>query len=85
MSAEVDALLQIAALVLVLVGGYAGIYAVRARPILKAAGTLVKGIQTIRTAKADGVFTDGELVIIGRAAVQLDAEIGDCWILARAK
>ena len=78
---EVDALLQIAALVLVLVGGYAGIYAVRARPVLTAAGTLVRGIQTIRAAKIDGVFTDAELIQIGREAVQLDADVGDCRIL----
>lgn len=82
---EFDALLQIAPLVLVLVGGYAGIYAVRARPIVTAAGTLVRGIQTIRAAKADGIFTDAELIQIGREAVQLDAEVGDCLILARRK
>lgn len=83
MSAEVDAVLQILALLLVVIGGYAGIYAVRARPIVAAAGTLVRGIQTIRAAKTDGILTDAELVQIGREAVQLDAEIGDCLILAR--
>ena len=83
MSAEVDALLAAAALVVGVAGGYAGIYAVRARPVLKAAGTLVAGIQTIRAAKTDGVLTDAELIQIGREAVQLDADVGDCLILAR--
>ncbi len=83
MSAEVDALLKIAALVLVVIGGYTGIYAYQARPVLKAAGTLVRGLQTIRAAKVDGVLTDTELIQIGRDTVQFDAECGDCLILAR--
>ena len=83
MSAEVDAILQIAALILVIIGGYAGIYAVRARPIIKAAGTLVKAIQTIRAAKVDGVLTDAELIQIGRETVQFDSDVGDCLILAK--
>lgn len=82
---EVDALLAALTLVIGIAGGYAAVRYVLAGAVIKAVGTLVAVIQTIRSAKSDGVFTDAELIQIGRGAVQLDADCGDCWIIARPK
>ncbi len=82
---EFDTLLQIAALAIGVAGGYVAVRYVLAAAVLKAVGTLVRGIQTIRAAKADGILTDAEYIQIGKDAVQLENDVGTCWILAFAR
>lgn len=83
MSAEVDAILQIAALLVVIGGGYAGVYAYRARPVIKAVGSFVAAIQTIRAAQADGAISPDEERQAGRAAFALFDDVVSCAAIAK--
>ena len=82
MSAEVDALLQIAALALGIAAGYAG-YSYRARPVLDAVARLVALVQQVRGARADGTITDAERLAIADETIALERAIGQCSVLLR--
>jgi len=79
---EFDALLQIGALALGMAAGYAA-YSYKAKAVIKAASSLVAVIQAIRAARADGVETDAEKIRIGEAALEFEADVGNCKVLAR--
>jgi hypothetical protein len=74
--------MQIAALVLALAAGYAA-YSYKVRAIITAASSLVRAIQAIRAARADGRITDAERLRIADAALVFEADIGTCTALIR--
>ena len=80
---EFDTALTALAAVLALVAGYAGLYAYRAAPVIRAVQTFVSGLQTITTARADGVVTDTEERDVGRVAFRLYDEVADCTAVVR--
>ena len=81
---EFDALLQIGALALGIAAGYVA-YSYLASAALQAAADLIAGTQAIRSARADGVVTDEELVQIGRKTLAFEASVGNLWILSRRR